>query len=255
MSLVMWMEVMLLSMARITTFIGFLPFLQGKKHLKSVTLALSAALAWSVVPMRMEHFQIIDSLPMFIFAMGTEVIIGWVLAYAVQVMVASISMAGSIVDTDMGLASGQLFDQSTGKMHTFFSTMYILLFTVAFVQMKGINLLIEGIMYSFQNFEYSLFITQRPFLTMMIDITMSMLVLGLQMALPFMVCMFTMNILLLILHKTSPQINIFANMFIFKIGVGLIFIYCMMPYVGEIFTYASEELIRIQHGIVRYLGR
>lgn len=255
MSLTIWMELLLLSMVRIVVFFAFLPFFSKKRDLRGVMLALGVSLAWGTVPYRMEQFQTINTMPEYLLAVVGEVAVGWVMAYSVQVVVAAVSMAGTLIDTEIGLSVGQLFDPSTGKANSFISTLYNYLFLIVFLQMKGLNLIIEGLMYSFNKVDYQLFFGEKAFLVLMIEITSSMLLLAMQLALPFMLCMFILNVLLLILHRTAPQINILSNMFVFKISIGLILLYCMMPYVGQAFSIVTEKLVEIQYETIRYLTK
>ena len=63
-----------------------------------------------------------------------------------------------------------------------------------------------------------------------------------QVALPFMATIFIVNFIFLIIGRATPQINIFANVFIIKIMLGFIFILLAIPYLSEVFMQINDVL-------------
>lgn len=235
---------LILAFVRTTVFLYQLPMLKSNYIPNIAKLTFALAISYLAIG-RMPEIQV-NSVSEFILMIIAEVAIGFTLGYVVNTLFMTFSVAGTFIGNEMGLGNGQILDPTSGTQQTPVSNMYNLLFFITFVQMKGFNLLIFNLAYSFQFYEYRFFFGEEKFVIAMLSIATHMLLLSLQIALPFMGAMFMMNIFLLILQRTAPQVNIFANMFPIKIAVGFILIYATLPLLGKVFMSVSED-ITIKH--------
>ena len=111
--------------------------------------------------------------------------------------------------------------------------------------------LISALVVSFSKIELGSFFKAAESLTMLLDIVQQSFIIGLQIAAPFMITILIADIVLGLLSKAMPGMNIFVLGMPFKIFFGLILFIILMPYLYEIF---SNVLNSVFYYIEQYLN-
>lgn len=232
---------MMLAFTRIAAFLFFIPFLRTNMipAIAKITVAFSIAL--SVLP-EMKDVAI-SNIPEFVGMLFTQFLIGITLAFVVEIIFTAVRIAGGIMDMDTGFAAVNLIDPTSSQQTTIISNLLVLLYTIIFVAVGGINSLIYGITYSFKFTTVDYFAAQPTFYQMFMDLMLYMFTAAIQIALPVMATLFILNIVILIIGKTAPQLNIFMSMFAVKILVTFIFLYIALPYIGDVFGSLNDMLM------------
>jgi flagellar biosynthetic protein FliR len=185
----------------------------------------------------------VKTVPEFIMLIVIQIFIGMTLAYIVEVIFSASRMAGGLLDIDMGFSASQIIDPTNGRPTTVLSNIFFLLFMIIFISVGGINGLITGIIYSFKFTTPGFFIANDSFIEMILGVVLYMFTAAIQIALPLIATMFIINFIMLIIGKSAPQINIFANIFIIKIALGMLLLYITLPFVGEVFSQMNDVLM------------
>lgn len=230
----------ILAFARIASFLFFVPFLKGSYIPSMAKVSLSLALA--VFCANKVDVGEIESLTVFVFLILAQIMIGLTLALIVEMFFQVAVMAGSLMDFDMGLAMAEVVEPSSGRRVTVMATFFNILFILVFIGTGGTQILIMNIVYSFKFTDVGFFLGDAAFIEILLAVFAYMMTGAIQLALPFMATIFIVNFVFLIIGRASPQINIFANMFIIKIALGFLFIYLSLPLLGEAFVQLSEVL-------------
>lgn len=231
---------LLLAFARIASFLFLVPFLKGQTIPSTFKVVISLALAFFAAT---DMAQVeITSTGGFIFLLFLQVLMGVALAFFVEMFFQIAIMAGSLMDFDMGLSMAEVVDPSSGRRVTVMATIFHILFTVIFIAVGGMHMLIANIMYSFKFTEPNFFLMEADFIELLLVVFAYMMTATIQLALPFMATIFIVNFIFLIIGRATPQINIFANIFIVKIMLGFIFIFLAIPYLSEVFMQINDVL-------------
>ncbi len=172
-----------------------------------------------------------------------QMIIGISLGFAVRIVFAAVEMGGEAVGLQMGLNFASFFDPATAAQTTtagrVFGSMVALLFIVINGHLAVIAVLIE----SFQSFP----VAPEPFqfLRQMQPHAWAAEIfsLGLWIALPLMGMLLFVNIVLGVISRVAPQINVFAVGFPVTLGVGLIGMLLTLPLMQAPFTMALERML------------
>lgn len=227
--------------ARISAFLFMIPLLSGKMIPSMAKMVLSVGLSLAVVG-KVEvnafqnEFELIGYLIM-------QIIIGVTLAKIVEMLMVIPTIAGSIMDMEMGFSSVSLYDPTTKQNNTILGVMLNIMFVVSFILLDGIQSLIMTIVRSFELTETLMFLGKKEFLELFISIFGYMLSSAVQIALPIMGAMFVVNFVMLIIGKTAPQTQILTNMYPVKIGAGILFLAITIPIMGDVFQHLSEKVI------------
>lgn len=231
---------LLLAFARIASFLFMVPFLKGSTIPSMVKVVISLALALFAAN-DMAQVEIESTLG-FVFLIFLQIMMGAALAFFVEMFFQISVMAGSLMDFDMGLSMAEVVDPSSGRRVTVMANIFHILFTVIFIAVGGMHMLIANIMYSFKFTEPNFFLADASFMELLLAVFAYMMTATIQLALPFMATIFIVNFIFLIVGRATPQINIFANIFIVKIMLGFIFIFLSLPFLSEMFMQINEVL-------------
>lgn len=229
------------------------PFLRNHGIPAIVKITISVAISMVAVE-KMGKIPI-ESMPDMLVMIVAQMVIGFTLAYVVEMIFTAATIAGGILDIDLGFSAAQVMDPMTNHPVTVMSNFFSILFTIVFISVGGVNFLIAGIVHSFAFTTPFFFMGHMPFQDMIIGYFNYMLVASIQIALPLMATMFIVNFILLILGKSAPQMNIFQTMFAIKIVVGIFFLYVTLPFLGEVFMDLNDALMDKYLEIMKYMFR
>jgi len=172
-----------------------------------------------------------------------QVLIGVALGFAVRVVFAAVEMAGELIGLQMGLNFAGFFDPATSAMGTasgrFFGTMVAFLFVIV----NGHLAILAVLVRSFEAFP----VGAEPFAFLWRTQPQAwggeIFALGLWIALPLVGMLLFVNLLLGVIARVAPQINIFAVGFPVTLGVGLVGMLLTLPLMQQPFTMALERML------------
>lgn len=228
----------LLAFARTVAFIQFTPFLKNiglpVMAKAGLALGLSIFVASSQEPIAVENMIHFAGL-IFI-----EVIIGFLLAYLVELIVGIVRIAGAIVDLDMGLSS-PFSDINSGNSTPLMSLFYYY-FLLVLLSTGILGKIFSGYLYTFQlDISKQLFSNGKA-LDFFIETFTYMFFGALQIALPFMIATFLINVGMLLMSKTVDKMNILLNVFGVKIVATLALIFLAIPTLLIVFQQVNVQL-------------
>ena len=172
-----------------------------------------------------------------------QVLIGVALGFAVRLMFAAVELAGEVIGLQMGLNFAGFFDPATAAMGTasgrFFGTMVAFLFVI----INGHLALIAVLVRSFESFPVGDEAFAFVWRTQPQAWGAEIFHLGLWIALPLVGMLLLVNLLLGVIARVAPQINIFAVGFPVTLGVGLIGMLLTLPLMQQPFTMALERML------------
>lgn len=229
----------ILALSRTIAFIYFLPFFKnpGIQNLPKISIALGISV---FVAYRMDPVQI-QNIWHFAGLILLEFIVGLILAYIIEMMVSAVRIAGSYIDMDIGLANP--FADMNNTQTTIVSSIFYSMFVLIFLVLDGFNQMFAGFIYSFGLDISGQFLTGGQVLNFILETFTHMFFSALQIALPFMMATFLVNLALLLMSKTVDKINILMNVFGIKILVGLCLIFIAIPTLTIVFQQLNEGLM------------
>jgi flagellar biosynthetic protein FliR len=172
-----------------------------------------------------------------------QVLIGVSLGFAVRVVFAAVEFAGEVIGLQMGLNFAGFFDPVTASQGTasgrFFGTMVAFLFII----INGHLAIIVALIKSFSAFP----VGPEPFAFLRAVQPQvwgaEVFAIGLWIALPLVGMLLFVNLVLGVISRVAPQINIFAIGFPISLGVGLIGMLLTLPLLQQPFTMALERML------------
>ena len=157
-------------------------------------------------------------------------------------------LAGSVVDTQMGMTMNQIYDAGSQANMSVTGTLLNALMMLLFFAANGHHTLIRIFMTSEQIVPYGQAVLTAPAASAMLEIFIECTVLGVKLCMPVLAAELIAQIGMGILMKVIPQINVFAINVELKviIGLGLLFL-LIAPF--------SEYLLRAESAMLDYISR
>ena len=220
----------LLMFARFLAFAKFAPVI-GRSEVNT-TIRLGFSLVMTII-----FFSVIDvgTMPKdfpFVLGIFLNAIIGAFLGFVASAIFSAIAAGGDMINMQMGLSSATMFDQSTKSQGSLLSAFFNILAAIIYVNIGGIYWLMIAMQKSFEMFgvfitSFDLNLIASP--EYLIAITANVLYVGLQIASPILLASLGQDIILGIISRTAPQVNVFQLSFLFKPGLGAAILIFILP--------------------------
>lgn len=202
-----------------------------------ISLAAQPSLpAMPVVPL--------DNLPLLLMLLAQQLLIGLSMGFAVRLVFAALEFAGELIGLQMGLNYAGFFDPATGSQGTASSRFFGTMVAFLFIAINGHLLLIQAVIQSFHAFP----IGQEPFAFLRAAQPQTwgaeIFRIGLWIALPLITMLMFVNLVLGVISRVAPQINVFSVGFPLTVSVGLVGMVATLPLMQTPFAMALERLLQ-----------
>ncbi|MDA8292603.1 MAG: flagellar biosynthetic protein FliR [Actinomycetota bacterium] len=239
-----WLVAFLLAFARALGWLILVPPFSSRQAIPTVTTTcLASGLALLVAP-RIPASAIPTTSAGFIGDLVLQVLTGIAMGFVVYLLVSTVTTAGSFVDLTGGLNLPAAIDplslDQTPMIAQFFEQVALMLLLVS----GGYLLLVDGFARSFSTGGFTLASTSRIGEVVVLDLA-TLFTSALEMAAPILVVLFATQIVLALLSKAAPQMNVWILgmpmqivLAIVLVGLGI----SVLPgYVSQILTRALGD--------------
>lgn len=164
---------------------------------------------------------------------------GAMIGYMARLILLAIDAGADMINMQMGLSSAMVLDPSTQSQISILEKMFSLFGVLIFIQLGGVYWLFQAFMRSFEIFPiYATSIPLAKLVNMdyLISMTSNVLYMGLQIASPVLLATLGQDIILGVISKTAPQVNVFQLSFLFKPVFGAAIIVWILPMLVNIIS-------------------
>ncbi|MFW6438244.1 MAG: flagellar biosynthetic protein FliR, partial [Armatimonadota bacterium] len=172
-------------------------------------VVLATALAVVIAPVAKPAPASVDEPTRYIALCVTELTFGLALGFVVSAVLEALRFGGEMLDLQIGLHAGQLFDPASGAHSGILSTAYYMLALVFFVTLDGHHWLLRGVADSFSIVPVGGMVLGANFQALVSRLGETVLVLGLRIAGPVMVALLLADLAFGLVARAVPQINVF----------------------------------------------
>lgn len=172
-----------------------------------------------------------------------QVLIGVAIGFSVRVILAAIDLSGEIIGLQMGLNFAAFFDPVSASQSTAVTRFYTNMANFLLIAINAHLLVIAAVIHSFDAFPVSAtpfaFLSQvRPELW-----GAELFRLGLWIALPIVGLLLFVNMVMGIIARVAPQMNLFSVGFPLTVTLGLVAMTVSLPGMQQPFVYAIEKML------------
>ncbi len=241
--LIGWLTPLLWPLLRTLALIGSLPVFSQRAVPARVKIGLGLFVAVAAQP-ALPAFPVVplDS-PLAAMLVAQQVLVGVALGFAVRVVFAAVELGGELIGLQMGLNFAGFFDPVIASAGTASGRLFSILVGFLFVIVDGHLAVIAAIVRSFEVFP----VGAEPFAFLRSLQPQAwgaeIFSLGLWIALPLVGMLLFVNVVLGLVSRVAPQINIFAVGFPITLAVGLIGLLLTLPLLQQPVTQAFERVL------------
>jgi len=149
-----------------------------------------------------------------------EVAVGLTLAFITQLIFAAVEFSGQIIGVQMGFSMAQIIDPTMGAQTQIMSVIQGLLASLFFLSLNIHHLFISAIIDSFKVIPLGGWRMTEELIHFLVTTSSGLLVLGIRLAAPVMVTLLLTSVVLGIMARSFPQMNVFMISFPLNIGLG-----------------------------------
>lgn len=175
----------------------------------------------------------------FVLSIFLNMVVGAMLGYVAQLILLAIDAGGDMVNMQMGLSSAMVLDPTTSSQVSIVGKCFSFLGLLIFIQLGGVYWLLSAFMRSFEIFPLDATIVPLAKLVNLdyvVDLSSNVLYMGLQIASPILLATLGQDIILGVISKTAPQVNVFQLSFLFKPVLGAAIMVWILPMLVNIIS-------------------
>ena len=166
-------------------------------------------------------------------------VVGAMIGYIAQLILLAVDAGGDMVNMQMGLSSAMVLDPTTSSQVSIVGKCFSLLGLIIFIQLGGVYWLLSALIRSFEIFPLDatlIPLAKLVNLDYMVQLSSNVLFMGLQIASPILLATLGQDIILGVISKTAPQVNVFQLSFLFKPVLGAAIMVWILPMLVNIIS-------------------
>ena len=237
----------MLVFTRVSGLMNSAPFFSTIQAPMSVKLWFSAAIAFILYPIIFvsKSFILPHSMPEFAILLTIEFLIGFLIGFLANLVIEGVRMSGSILSIQTGLSMSQALDPATGVQSDEISRIYIYLALLIFISTGAYQMLFLILFDSFKAIPMGIFPVFNPaMINGILTLFAQLFKIAFGIALPIFAVLLMTDVLLGMMSKMMPQMNIFMAALPVKMYIG----YFLM------IAFLSGTSVFMQNTIQKYIN-
>lgn len=245
------LEFYLLVLMRVAGLIMTAPFFSYTSVPMRVRAAMSVFLTLVVIqatPVITLHYT---GLLEYSVLIVKETMLGVTIGLMCSICFYVINMAGQLMDMEMGLAMANMFDPMTNMQVSVTGNLYNYLLMLMLVVTNMHYYILRAIVDSFSYFNVGEALFDTVSLkNVVVDFMANYFIIAVRIILPVFCCMLLINVVLGVLAKAAPQMNMFVVGMQIKVLVGLVILVLVMQSFPMVSDYVFDEMKQIMTQVV-----
>jgi flagellar biosynthetic protein FliR len=179
---------------------------------------------------------------------GGEMVFGLAMGMVMSFVFIAVQWGGEIVGQQMGFNLSEVFDPSFGAQSTIVGDLYYMFTLVVFLVIGGHRWMIRGVRMSFDSLPLLSLGMNQPLLDMLVGLFSAATVLAVQLAAPLLVTMLIVDLVLGLLGRVMPQMNVMSASMSIRAAIGILVVWLGLSLTGDVIRGAIEDsMFRVQH--------
>ena len=231
---------------RISSLIMTAPYFNSAAFPRRVKLFMALILSFIlsfVIPEESVMGPLTPTLPFMVSAIVLELLVGFALGLVGQLIFAGIEMAGQLISLKITLSFAQIVNTVTQQKTDVIGNIFSMLAILIFLSMEGDKIFINGLVKSFEVIPLNQAELKQagPF---MLEVANYLFVIAVQIAAPFLVVLFILDLSLAIFARIMPQANILFIAIPIKLLLGFTLLSWLLPYMPDAFRKMFDRLFQ-----------
>jgi len=183
----------------------------------------------------------------------SELAIGFSMGFTIIILFSAVQFAGHFIGLQMGLAVSSIIDPMGAGEISIIGEFYYMVSLLVFLLIDGHHFVLEALVQSFELIPLGGGVFGPNLGEYIVRITGNLFIIGIKLSAPVIVTLFIVNVVMGIVARTVPQMNVFIVGFPLAIGVGLILIRYSLPFFKIVFVGAFRVMQSDVFTIIRLM--
>jgi len=221
-------------LTRISTFFLVIPIFSWKSIPIRIKVAMTVLLAIffsMIIPAPVVAGKVSNVEAVLLIA--NEATYGLALGLVAAFVFAAVKFSGRIIERQMGLAMAQILDPLTGDRAQPLGSLLEIIFIMLFLSVNGHHLFLLIISRSYESFPAGSIPTIPVLTEGIIQAGSTMLIHGLKLAAPILAAFLLLMVVLAVLARMVPEMNILFISLPLRVGLGLLMVAIFLPFISS----------------------
>ncbi|MGZ3722952.1 MAG: flagellar biosynthetic protein FliR [Bdellovibrionales bacterium] len=245
-------EILLFSLVliRMTSFVVSWPVFGVETVSPHIKVLFATVLTMMVFPtLHWQPFQTQALEGNMVLLVMREAFIGLAMGFLARFFFFAFRIAGEMVSQAMGLSAAAMFNPSMGGQTSSIEQFYTSFATLFYLGINGHHYLITGLVRSYQWAPPAIMSLNTSQFSGVIQMTQEIIELGLRFSAPVVISILVINLVLGVIGKTVPQLNVLVTSFPINILIGLFLLIITMPMLmdqmGEFLALSTTRVFQL----------
>jgi flagellar biosynthesis protein FliR len=239
-------------LTRISGIMLLAPFFSNQMFPVSVRVAFTLLSAFVLAPsLSLNQIPIELNVSAVVILLVGEIFIGLILGFAAMCVMAGLQFAGQIISFQMGFSLINAIDPQSSVEAPVFSLLYNYIGLLLFLLIDGHHWFLQAINDSFSGLSIGGFQIPAPLTQQIVGMSANILSIGIRIAGPIIAVTVITDVLIGVVSRTAPQINIIIVGMPLKLLVGFgcisFSLYFLPRYLGGVYSVLSQTLFALVH--------
>jgi flagellar biosynthesis protein FliR len=250
------LEALVLIFIRTATMLLSAPWFGNRSVPPQLKVGLMALISFLLFPI-VDHRSLTlpQGLIPWALAIGGEFLLGLTIGLIVRFVFAAVSMAGQLIGLEVGLSMPAVFNPEFDEQSTVLHTLTDMVTLLIFLSTDAHHLLLRGLAHSFHVVPLLGWDFGGSSVEAIARLSAELWHIALRIGAPLLAAQFLSKIVLALLARAAPQMNIFTVGFPLQIGSGLLMLGLMLPMFAALLEEIFGEMGLEVAGILSLLRR
>jgi flagellar biosynthetic protein FliR len=233
-------------LTRISAFFLVVPIFGWKSIPARIKVAMTLLVTiffMMIIPFRIDAEKV--SALEAILLLANEATYGLALGLIVTVLFATIKFSGRFIERQMGMAMAQVMDPLTGERAQPLSSLFEMIFIIIFLSANGHHMFLLIISRSYEAFPAGSIPTITVLSDGVIKAGSAMFIAGLKIAAPMLAAFILLLIVLAVLARVVPEMNILFISLPMRVGLGLLMTVIFLPFISSFVAEFADLMNKI----------
>lgn len=216
-------QLFLVCLARMAAMLGTLPVFGSGTAPARVRIGLAVMLSLLIFPVVRPHLPPPDFSPaaLGLLILG-EALLGLMVGFIAQLVLTSVEVGGTIIGYKMGFAAANVFDPQSQRQIELISQYQNVIAILIFLALDAHHLFIRAVVRSYELLPPGGIDVGGDAVPFLMTLVSRMFVLGIQLSAPILAVLILASLVMGILARVFPQLNVFMLSYPLNIGVGFL---------------------------------
>lgn len=248
----LYLDALLLVLVRVLGMMIMMPFLSNRNIPANAKIGFSiffSLIIINIIPIELQ----VNSTDIVNYAIAVikEFIAGWLIGFSAYFVFTILTLAGQFVDYEVGFSMVNVFDPMSQTQITITGNFYYFLFLLIFLVSRSYYFIFKGLKESFIVIPLGQMTLSGYLYDTVIQYFQKVLLLSIQIAAPIFFVMLITNVVLGVLARTVPQLNMFVIGFPIKILLGLLVLFLTLYLFDNVAEIVINEFVTLMNSFIR----